>query len=481
MRHSMSQRQRRCGKALPRIRSAVLAAAAAAAIALPYPADAGIGEEMNRMFGDMTNVTEPGVYETQRRGVIAGGSVRNRSRIMTENPVSLTVPSVRAGCGGIDLFGGSLSFINGDQFIELLRSIASNAKGYAFQIALSSMCEKCSQYMETLQKKVQALNQYFGNSCQLAQGAVNDTLSAFGQKGLTDASLLSAAEGTADLFTSWSSADGTSPYRKAAKSPAAAKKEGRVFGNILWKELRKSGAAGWFTGGDTALLEEIMSITGTVIVSDSEGDEPDIAELPGGLIGIEDLLFGGTVSAYRCDSEDECLKPAVTERRIEGLAVRIRNVLTGDGTSPGLIAKFAGNSGTATEREKAMMGISPAFGTMIRNLAALSPDSAVSFAYEAAPFLALHETQRLMRSLLGAASAAASSGGNAWSARVRGKIADARAEIAGEYRALSERYGSEADLFSRYSGIMKALRHNDYLPEESRSRGSDEAHRRTRK
>lgn len=102
MRHSMSQRQRRCGKALPRIRSAVLAAAAAAAIALPYPADAGIGEEMNRMFGDMTNVTEPGVYETQRRGVIAGGSVRNRSRIMTENPVSLTVPSVRAGCGGIN-------------------------------------------------------------------------------------------------------------------------------------------------------------------------------------------------------------------------------------------------------------------------------------------------------------------------------------------------------------------------------------------
>ena len=35
MRHSMSQRHRRCGKALPRIRSAVLAAAAAAANALP--------------------------------------------------------------------------------------------------------------------------------------------------------------------------------------------------------------------------------------------------------------------------------------------------------------------------------------------------------------------------------------------------------------------------------------------------------------
>ena len=464
MRQTAERRGKRM-RALPLLGKAALAAALT--MAEPLCAEAGIGEEMNRMFGDMTNVSEPGVYETQRRGVIAGGSVRNRSKIMTENPVSLTLPSVRAGCGGIDLFGGSLSFINGDQFIELLRSIASNAKGYAFQIALSSMCEKCSQYMETLQKKVQALNQYFGNSCQLAQGAVNDTLSAFGQKGLTDASLLSAAEGTADLFTSWSSADGTSPYRKAAKSPAASKADGKIFGNILWKSLRKSGAADWFTGGDT-----------TVIVSDSGGDEPDVAELPGGLIGIEDLLFGGTVSVYRCDSADECLRPSLTSRKTGGLAVRIRKVLTGDGKGPGLIAKFAENSGTVTGAEKAVMGISPAFGSMIRNLSALSPDSAVSFAYEAAPFLALHETQRLMRSLLRAASAAAASGGNAWSGRVQEKIAGSRDEIADEYRALSERYGSEAELFGKYTAIMQALRHEDYLPDEGAARGGNGAQRR---
>ena len=457
MRQTAERRGKRM-RALPLLGKAALAAALT--MAEPLCAEAGIGEEMNRMFGDMTNVSEPGVYETQRRGVIAGGSVRNRSKIMTENPVSLTLPSVRAGCGGIDLFGGSLSFINGDQFIELLRSIASNAKGYAFQIALSSMCEKCSQYMETLQKKVQALNQYFGNSCQLAQGAVNDTLSAFGQKGLTDASLLSAAEGTADLF------------------PAASKADGKIFGNILWKSLRKSGAADWFTGGDTELLEEIMSITGTVIVSDSGGDEPDVAELPGGLIGIEDLLFGGTVSVYRCDSADECLRPSLTSRKTGGLAVRIRKVLTGDGKGPGLIAKFAENSGTVTGAEKAVMGISPAFGSMIRNLSALSPDSAVSFAYEAAPFLALHETQRLMRSLLRAASAAAASGGNAWSGRVQEKIAGSRDEIADEYRALSERYGSEAELFGKYTAIMQALRHEDYLPDEGAARGGNGAQRR---
>ncbi len=125
--------------------------------------------EMNQLFGSMTNTTAPGVFESQRRGVISGGSVVVRNRIMIENLVSMVPPSFQAGCGGIDMFAGSLSFVNADQFVRLLRSVAANAKGYAFQLALSAMCEKCSQHMETLQKKIQQLNEYFGNSCQMAQ------------------------------------------------------------------------------------------------------------------------------------------------------------------------------------------------------------------------------------------------------------------------------------------------------------------------
>ena len=84
---------------------------------------------MNQLFGSMTNTTAPGVFESQRRGVISGGSVVVRNRIMNENLVSMVPPSFQAGCGGIDMFAGSLSFVNADQFVQLLRSVAANAKG----------------------------------------------------------------------------------------------------------------------------------------------------------------------------------------------------------------------------------------------------------------------------------------------------------------------------------------------------------------
>ncbi len=186
----------------------------ACAIGFSSMSQASLQQEMNQLFGSMTNTTAPGVFESQRRGVISGGSVVVRNRIMNENLVSMVPPSFQAGCGGIDMFAGSLSFVNADQFVQLLRSVAANAKGYAFQLALSAMCEKCSQHMETLQKKIQQLNEYFGNSCQMAQGVVNDTLAAFGKKGQTEASMLSSLKGAGDIFTSWSESNGKNPYEK---------------------------------------------------------------------------------------------------------------------------------------------------------------------------------------------------------------------------------------------------------------------------
>ena len=107
--------------------SAVLSAAST-----PF-AHAGLQEKMDSMFGEMSNITNPGVFETQRRGVISGGSIYVRNPMMTTSLVNLQTPSWKAGCGGIDLFGGSFSFINADQFVQLLRTVAANAKGYAFQ------------------------------------------------------------------------------------------------------------------------------------------------------------------------------------------------------------------------------------------------------------------------------------------------------------------------------------------------------------
>ncbi|WP_422615877.1 conjugal transfer protein TraH [Photorhabdus cinerea] len=83
-----------------------------------------------------------------------------------------------ADCGGVDLFRGSLSFINADQIVQLLQAVAANAKGYAFQLALDNAFPDGAKWIENFQRKVQALNQHLGNSCQLAQGIVNNLTSS---------------------------------------------------------------------------------------------------------------------------------------------------------------------------------------------------------------------------------------------------------------------------------------------------------------
>lgn len=151
---------------------------------LGAPAQADLEGEMGRLFDALVNVTQPTAHLGQRRGVLSAGSVVTRHRLMDPSLVSFVPPSFEAGCGGIDLFGGSFSFINLEQFTQLLRAIASNAAGYAFQLALTTMAPSAAEVIEQLQKKVQQLNQLFGSSCQLAQGLVNDTVEAVTLTGL---------------------------------------------------------------------------------------------------------------------------------------------------------------------------------------------------------------------------------------------------------------------------------------------------------
>ncbi|WP_205528229.1 conjugal transfer protein TraH, partial [Klebsiella pneumoniae] len=120
----------------------------------------GLQSQMDKLFNEMSNTTPPGVYESQRRGVLAGGRFTAKTRIFDENLVSFAPPSWKAGCGGVDLFGGSLSFINADQIVQLLRAVAANAKGYAFQLALDNVFPDGAKWIENFQKKVQALNQH---------------------------------------------------------------------------------------------------------------------------------------------------------------------------------------------------------------------------------------------------------------------------------------------------------------------------------
>ncbi|MEE4209040.1 MAG: conjugal transfer protein TraH, partial [Parvularcula sp.] len=97
-----------------RITGSSLACLAAVGLAVT-PAMASVEGEMNSYFnssGAAANVTGPSAFDGQAAGYYSGGSLWTRFPTKQINPVNLQLPRASGGCGGIDLFGGSFSFIN---------------------------------------------------------------------------------------------------------------------------------------------------------------------------------------------------------------------------------------------------------------------------------------------------------------------------------------------------------------------------------
>nr|WP_119712718.1 conjugal transfer protein TraH [Arsenophonus endosymbiont of Aleurodicus floccissimus] len=108
-------------------------------------AQAGINEDLNKFFQELdsvsgANVTQAAAWQGQAAGYLTGWSLS----LFLRNPVSQiqlisgTLPEVKSGCGGIDAYLGSFSFINSDQIKVMAKQILSNAAGYAFDLVLET-------------------------------------------------------------------------------------------------------------------------------------------------------------------------------------------------------------------------------------------------------------------------------------------------------------------------------------------------------
>ena len=73
--------------------------------------------------GGGVNYTRPTAYQGQQAGYATLGSLYVRTRPRNSTLANIQLPSVRAGCGGIDIFGGSFSFISKDELIKLMEAI----------------------------------------------------------------------------------------------------------------------------------------------------------------------------------------------------------------------------------------------------------------------------------------------------------------------------------------------------------------------
>lgn len=429
--------------------------------------------KMDAIFGEMSNVTAPGVYNTQRRGVISGGSVISRNRIVNTSLLNLQVPNASGSCGGIDAFAGSLSFINADQFVALLRAIASNAKGYAFKIALDAASSLIGASLSELQAVIQKMNDLNINSCELAQGIVNSGLDAVNASAYGNGyKLESALSGFTDVAQAFrglgNSGNAVKEIAEKGKNDAAlGQKLDNLSGNIVWKELKRHNARGMMLNPGSSDKDEygiLMAITGTRVVADptdnaSNAQTSDVQSTPyPSLIDPEDLIKGGSLLVYSC-RDDDCRTLEKQSVAVTSLKQKIRDAIVGDGVSTGIITKYRLGTGFSAEEQKIMQGMPSDAGMMLSNLALNSPELAVRSAEDISHAIAMHYAFDMTKDYLNYARYAVSTSKMADKETMIEEMDRRSLEIQEQYAAYVRTHTPLSGLLEQYNAIMRNVQH----------------------
>lgn len=121
---------------------------------------------------DNVTYTSPGSFEDQARGYVTAGGFSGRVDVHNDYLMSVTLPKVRAGCGGIDMFLGGMSFLDPDYLVQKLESILQAAPAVAFQYLLETLDEKMGNIISKMEAATNYLNSIQVNDCRLANRMV---------------------------------------------------------------------------------------------------------------------------------------------------------------------------------------------------------------------------------------------------------------------------------------------------------------------
>lgn len=356
-------------KRIKRVVAAAMMWATVAVTVTSQPAAANLESSLKSMLGSNVQVNNGGAISTAKRGGFYGGSIYIRGRVTTINVLNFTPPSFASGCGGIDMFGGSFSMINKEQFVQLLRSIAQNAVGYAFQLALKNICEQCATIVAGLQGAIQAMNEFSGNSCQLAQGIVNSGIKAMNLSDVKGMQGTTIQEGWNDAWQAfWGSLSETTNALTATDSTGSSIYDKKYNINVVYEAMRTKGMTGWFPGGDKQLMEAVMTLTGTIVVSGpvKDGDNnPSRVIKPatsGANLTVRDLIYGSPGARFLRCTDTKCLMMAVDSRSLKGFVDLLEEVYVGSGPADTNSVLYKIVNGTGAEADASATKLIAAMG-----------------------------------------------------------------------------------------------------------------------
>ena len=306
--------------------------------------------------GGGVNVTGPLVYNGQRAGYATMGSVQVRTRVRQSNLVNIQLPSVRAGCGGIDLFGGAFSFISAEELIAMMEAIMQNAAGFAFELALESMSPAIQETVAKLRDLIQRVNAMNINSCEAGQVLAS---SLWPRMDGASQHICSTLGGYQGLFADRIAArhgcgSGGTQNATLRQANDELRDQVPIDVNYAWEGIKKNA----FLYSDRSLAEFFMTLTGTVITTapadDNQGPQHrPIAPRAGDSDLVEVLVEGGTAQIQRCDETSKCLNPTTASVTIPASSSLLTHTISAIDSMRDAIQ----NNGTISDEAVALVGM----------------------------------------------------------------------------------------------------------------------------
>ncbi|RYY74580.1 MAG: hypothetical protein EOO52_13530 [Gammaproteobacteria bacterium] len=452
----------------------------------------GSDDQMQKIYLDMENYSSGAKFDTQMRTGFVGGRYTYKTKISSINLVAMDLPSAKGGCNGIDIMGGSLSFVSEDQIIAFLKTIASNAKGYAFNLALENMCPSCVNWMNELQNKVQALNESLTNSCQMAKGFVDGGIEAIQEKDVTKITDRLVKSGFASdavkVVKGLDPSNQEGPWAWWGKTEPSKVEAAR--GSVLMKSMSSGNYNSWFTGSDQQFMEEMLSYIGSYSMGELvDGTEAGVkGKLPKTMIlpplpmsksfSLKKLLEGSNgeqITIYDCSKSKTT--PAACDIGngdthdvvLKGLAPRITEVLMG---SQSLISKINSqdySSALDSKFKNLAASLPNSFGTMYANTAAISPDAAALFVESTINAVTLQFAYDFMKDAISVARTTVLEYQESDTSEQLKMLNDANQRLENEYAQLLSVYGPSSTVIERYSEILKILPAKTYITPDATS------------
>lgn len=264
--------------------------------------------------GGSSNSTRGGVFHDQSAGYYSGGSFVGRIPVANIQPFNVQLPGFKIGCGGIDAWFGGFSHISSDQLVAAMRQIGSSIGSYAFMLAMESISPEIYNVVNELQAIAQKINDLNINTCEAAATTLGGILP---QSDATSKHLCQAMGSNYGGLSDWTNARhncGPGSQRKSHIRDQRHQELQDVFKdefNVVWQALRKNS----FLSNDKGLAEIFMTISGTLIVKEI-GDNYQTLHIRSAALDqdfLNSMLHGGNTKIQKCDTEDKCLSPILSE------------------------------------------------------------------------------------------------------------------------------------------------------------------------